>query len=107
MQAAQVIPMYAPAELLAFRQRTEFAYLRGGLTCPYNPADQLSPLWGGAAGGHAPSTLDDGQVGPVVAQHEASRLLMVEEEDRMTSEFNVVTSRHEVPGGLPHGAGIF
>ena len=73
----------------------KFAYLRGGLTCPYNPTEQLSPLWSGAAGGRAPSTLDDGQVGPVVAQREAARLLMVEEEDRTASEFNLIASSQD------------
>ncbi|CAK0884433.1 unnamed protein product [Prorocentrum cordatum] len=60
----------AQVDLPSFTQHESFSYLLAGEGRPFQASDQLTPLWSGATGGFAPSTLDPGQREATVHQHE-------------------------------------
>ena len=75
LQAYQPIPMEPRIELPEMVTLDSFGYLRTGIQSILTPESQIEPMWGGAAGGLAPSRLDQGQEQFTTQQRDTELLL--------------------------------
>ena len=88
----QMLPACPRVEMPEFTQHATFSYLRTGEVPELKPQDQLSPLWGGATGGEAPSTLEPGQQEPTNQMHFIETQLKMPADQRGTSNLTVPTT---------------
>ena len=96
-QVVQMIPAVAQVEMPAFTTHPQFSYLGRNEHRPYNTDSQLTPLWSGATGGMAPSTLDTLQQEATLNMQfvQAQMSLSESERTRPPSQITAATIRNQ------------